>query len=182
MRVITGKYKGRKLKNLADNEIRPVMDRVKKYVFDVLQDELHQKVVLDLFAGTGAFGIEALSQGARQAIFVDSGHRAVKSINENLKNIKVEENTIVLQQKAERFVAQAKFKYDLIFCDAPYDYVGLEKLIKEIFEKDLLEDDGCLILEHYAKMQFQERYNHYYRERDKKFGKTIITMFRKDHG
>ena len=181
MRVITGKYKGRKLKNFGDNEIRPVMDRVKKYIFDVLQDEVYDKSVLDLFSGTGAFGIEALSQGAKEAIFIDYSNRAIKSINENLKNIKVEENTIVLKQKAERFISQTKFKYDLIFCDAPYDYDALEKLLREITEKDILTNDGCLIIEHYAKVQFEDCYQNYYRERDKKFGKTLITMFRKDH-
>ena len=181
MRIITGKYKGQRLKSAAKNEIRPLMDRVKKYIFDVLQDEIHDSIVLDLFAGTGSFGIEAASQGANQVIFIDKYPRAIQSIEKNIAHIQMKEYHSVIQKDAKRFVVQCKQKFDLIFCDAPYDYGELNKLIGEIAKRELLNNHGVLIIEHYSRILLDDYFFKYYKERNKKFGKTIVTMYRKHH-
>ena len=118
MRVIAGEYRGRRLKVPPGVRTRPTADRVREALFSMLGDVSGARV-LDLYAGSGALGIEALSRGAGSAVFVDRDPRAVAAIERNLESLGLEQE--VLRQDAVRFLARARGTFDLVFCDPPYD-------------------------------------------------------------
>ncbi|MCB0278426.1 MAG: 16S rRNA (guanine(966)-N(2))-methyltransferase RsmD [Calditrichaeota bacterium] len=177
MRIITGKYKGRKLKSFADNDIRPLMDRTKKFIFDVLQRDIKDATVCDLFAGTGSFGIEAISQGAKDVTFVDMSPKAVKSIEHNIKSNNISEPYLLLRQDVNRFIKRNTRQYDIIFCDAPYQFKDYAECVAFILKSDMLTDNGLLIVEHFGKTDMPEETADFIRIREKKFGKTTITFY-----
>ena len=143
MRVISGLYKGRKL----DYDIigtRPTMDRVKESMFGLIQDYIKDSVVLDLFAGCGSLGIEALSNGCKKCYFVDKNREAIKIINKNLKDI---ENAIIVNNDCFNALNDFKEKFDIIFLDPPYHENLIEKVIDKIIKYDLLNDEGFIVCE-----------------------------------
>lgn len=145
MRIISGKYRGRKLKEFDLNSTKPTTDRVKESIFNLIQFEVVDAVVLDLFSGTGALGIEAISRGARKTYLVDANKQAISIIKENLKNI--DEDYVVEQKDYLTFLNLTKEKFDIVLLDPPYatDFglVAIEKMI----EKDLLNKNAIIIFE-----------------------------------
>lgn len=130
-RIIQGKYKGRKLK-VPPEGTRPFTDRVKKTLFDILQGQFEGKTVLDLFAGSGNLGLEALSADAAHVTFVDDSMDAIKSISENIKIMQLEHYTNVIKIDYKKFIKDNKEAFDIIFIDPPF------KLIKKINFEDFL--------------------------------------------
>ena len=178
MRIIAGKYKRRKLITSNDDSIRPVMDRVKEYIFNVIQDSTPEAQVVDIFAGSGSFGIEAMSRGAKQVTFVDLNMSSIKIIEKNIKAINVEEPWRSVRQDAIEFVNKTVTKFDIVFCDPPYDMSAFDEFIKAVGDSAMLTEDGILIIEHYSKNQLPKNIGNLELYRDKKFGKTIISMYR----
>ncbi|MBR2832878.1 MAG: 16S rRNA (guanine(966)-N(2))-methyltransferase RsmD [Bacilli bacterium] len=146
MRVISGKYKGKKLKGFNIEGTRPTMDRVKESLFGIIQSKVPASKCLDLFAGTGALGIEALSNGATSCDFVDCNKMSIDIIKENTKNIKEKLNIINMDYK--KFLKTTNKKYDIIFLDPPYKNNLLNKAIKYIEENNLLNDNGIIVCEY----------------------------------
>lgn len=146
MRVITGKYKGRPLAAPPGRSVRPTTDKVKEAIFDLLMEETGDGAVLDLFAGSGSLGIEALSRGAKSAVFVDRSADSVAVIKENLRDIKAEVYLADYRTALSKLSAAGR-KFDLIFLDPPYKE-GLEAgVLKAIVDKDILADGGTIVLE-----------------------------------
>ena len=144
MRVISGSARGRKLKSPENYDIRPTTDKVKESVFNIIQFDIEGRRVLDLFAGTGQLGIECLSRGAAEAVFVDGSRESVKIVKENLKSCGM--SAPVFQEDALSFLRRAG-KFDLIFVDPPYD-AGLYKSVLEIINLvDILSDGGIIVCE-----------------------------------
>lgn len=144
-RVIAGKYRHRLLEVLADSHTRSTKDRVKEGVFSSLNDELNNSVVLDLFAGSGALGIEALSRGARKAIFCDNDIKAIEVIKSNLKMI--EETTSVVNSDYETFLLDFdKQSVDIVFVDPPYAF-DLNIVLEKIINSKILKDKYILVFE-----------------------------------
>ena len=146
MRVIAGKYRGRVINIPKDDRIRPTMDRIKETVFNIIQGYIDGAKVLDLFAGTGNLGIEALSRGASEVVFVDNHPDSINSINKNLE--RMEGNIKVIKSDYSLFLQSTREKYDVIFVDAPYHCELGPRAARYIIENDLLEDDGVLCFEH----------------------------------
>jgi len=146
MRVVSGIARGRKLKEPADSGIRPTTDKVKESIFNIVQFDIEGRAVLDLFAGTGQLGIEALSRGAGSAVFVDSSTEAVKLIRENIKVCGFSDNASVFARDALRHLENEE-KYDLIFIDPPYDSKLAAKALLKIVEFDKLVKNGIIMLE-----------------------------------
>lgn len=150
MRIIAGKFKGKVLKEFELSSTRPTADMVKGAIFNILGSRVQDSAFLDLFSGTGAVGIEALSRGAKQVAFVDSNKESVALIRSNLKLIKAE-NFIIMQTDSfdalKRFSVQNQ-KFNIIFLDPPYASVLAEKCIKLINKLNLLEKDGIIVWEH----------------------------------
>lgn len=145
MRVITGSARGRKLKPIPGMETRPTTDRLKETMFNIVQFDIEGRRVLDLFAGTGQLGIEALSRGARECVFIDSAQDAVKIIKENVKSSGF--TAPVYASDAIRFLSTEKGKYGLVFLDPPYSSGLLEKSLRAIVNYDILIDGGLIMAE-----------------------------------
>ena len=146
MRVISGSARGRKLKEPGGFKIRPTSDKVKESVFNIIQFDVEGRRVLDLFAGSGQYGIEALSRGARSAVFVDSASESVKLVKENLKLCGFSELSSVYARDALKFLDSDE-KYDLIFIDPPYDTTLAVRAVEKIVEFDKLNINGIMISE-----------------------------------
>ena len=144
MRVITGMARGRKLREPANMDIRPTTDQVKEALLNIVQFDIEGRRVLDLFAGTGQLGIEALSRGARSATFVDESSEAIKIIKANLEHCRLTGE--VVRTDAIGFLKRCG-KYDLIILDPPYASDLLEKTLKYIIEFDILAEGGIIICE-----------------------------------
>ena len=146
MKIISGKYKGRVLKGFDIDGTRPTMDRVKESLFAMIQDYIDDSIVLDLFSGSGNLGIEALSNGAKEAYLIDKNKAAIFTINENIKNLSID-NAIVIKSDYEQLLNNCNIKFDLIFLDPPYKTNYLEKSINLINENNLLNEKGLIICE-----------------------------------
>ena len=147
MRGIGGTARGRKLKEPKDRRIRPTTDKVKESMFDIIQFETEGRRVLDMFAGTGQLGIEALSRGAAEAVFTETSGEAVALIRENLRTAGLEERARIVKGDSLTSV-RTLGRFGLIFLDPPYSRGLLEKALDTIFEFDILCDDGIIICEY----------------------------------
>ena len=157
MRVISGTAKGKKLNSLEGLETRPTLDRVKEAVFNIIQFDIKDSVVLDLFSGSGALGIEALSRGAKEAILCDASSKAIKIINKNLEETRLKDKAKVIN--TDYLVTLSKIKdkkFDIIFLDPPYKSDYVEKSIEYILKYNLLAENGIIILETNDKNKIDE--------------------------
>lgn len=179
MRVITGKARGVQLKTPEGMQTRPTTDRVKEALFSVIQFEIPGAKVLDLFGGTGQLGIEALSRGAKSAVFVDAGDAACKLIKENLKRTRLEGNAKVIRSDYLDYLSRCRESFDIIFLDPPYAEVFLENALKRITEIDILHSNGIIVTERPLGKELPWEYEGYTRSKDYKYGKTLITIYRK---
>ena len=180
MRVITGKARGVVLKTPDGLATRPTADRVKEALFSAINFEIPGRDVLDLFAGTGQLGIEALSRGANRAVFVDAEDTACKLVRENLRRTKLEGQASVIRSDYLSFLRTCKQKFGIIFLDPPYAEVFLENALKCITEIDILQSGGIIVAERPLDKPLLPEFTGYSRSRDYKYGKTLITIYRKD--
>lgn len=148
MRVISGTARGTNLETLEGNNTRPTLDRVKEALFNIIQCDILDAKVLDLFAGSGALGIEALSRGARSCIMCDKSYEAIQIINKNIKKTHLEGKAKVIKNDYKKTLELLQGqKFDVIFIDPPYALDIAVNSIKAIIEFNLLADDGIIILE-----------------------------------
>ena len=180
MRVITGKARGVQLKTPDGMLTRPTTDRVKEALFSIIQFEIPTARVLDLFGGTGQLGIEALSRGAKSAVFVDQREDACRLIRENLKRTRLEQDAKVVRSDYLDYLKRCKETFDIIFLDPPYAEVFLENALKCITEIDILQSGGIIVAERPIGKELPWEFDGFTRSRDYKYGKTILTIYRKD--
>ena len=180
MRVITGKARGVQLKTPEGMLTRPTADRVKEALFSIINFDLPGSVVLDLFAGTGQLGIEALSRGAKSAVFVDAREDACKIVRENLRRTKLDTQAKVVRSDYLDFLRRSKEKFDIILLDPPYAEVFLETALKTIAEIDILQSGGIIITERPLGKDLLLDFEGFTRSKDYKYGNTLLTLYRKD--
>ena len=180
MRVITGKARGITLKTPEGMQTRPTTDRVKEAMFSIIQFEVPGARVLDLFGGSGQLGIEALSRGAKSAVFVDATENACKLIRENLKRTKLEQEGRVVRSDYLDYLKRCRETYDIILLDPPYAEVFLENALKYIVEIDILQSGGIIVAERPLGKDLPWDFEGYVRSRDYKYGNTLLTIYRKD--
>ena len=155
MRVSSGKYKGRPLLDNPFEHIRPTADVVKQSIFNKLCENIIGAKVLDLFCGTGALGIEAVSRGASEVVFADKDFRSVELTKKNIKKLGITENIRVIKSDYQNTLKLLKDeKFDLIILDPPYKSGIYEDVVKQIYELGLLAEDGIIICEHDKKDRF----------------------------
>lgn len=181
MRVITGKAKGVSLKTPDGQMTRPTADRVKEAMFSSIQFDIPGASVLDLFGGTGQLGIEALSRGAKSAVFVDQREDACKLIRENLRRTKMERDGVVIRSDYIAYLQKCREKFDIILLDPPYAEVFLENALKYITEIDILRYGGIIVAERPLGKELPWGFQGYARSKDYKYGKTLVTLYRKEH-
>jgi len=146
MRVIAGTLRRRRLKEVSSETTRSTKDRVKESLFNMLADRLHRPKGLDLFAGSGALGIEAISRGTAHVDFVEKDKAAFAVLKENIRNLELEDNVHLVFKDALSFLKEKKKPYDLILLDPPYESDLVDKALVLIRERGLLNDDGTIAI------------------------------------
>lgn len=181
MRVISGKAKGKKLK-APKGRIRPLSDQAREALFNILGSKIIDSYFLDLFAGTGAVGIEALSRGAKISIFVEINKKTVEIIRENLRSTDLYDFAEVYSidaLRAIKILGGKGSKFDIIFLGPPYDSPQLEKAMVRLSEIDILNSKGIIVAEHRSKQHIAENYKDLQKFRDNRYGDTVLSFYRK---
>ena len=182
MRVISGNLKGRNIKGFNIEGTRPTMDRVKMSIFGSIQNYIKDSIVLDLFAGSGNLGIEAISNGCKYCYFIDNNKNCIKCINENLTNFNItnKEKTILTDySKALNSFNKNNIKFDIIFIDPPYKYENINNIVSTITEYNILNKDGLLVLEFKYDNILVDN-NTYTLSKSKKYGDKYVYIYRKN--
>ena len=181
MKVISGTLKGRNILGYNIDGTRPTMDRVKESVFGTIQSYIPNSIVLDLFAGSGNLGIEAISNGASKCYFVDNNIEAIKVIKKNIDIFNIKDKSTILHNdynKALDYFYNSNIKFDIIFVDPPYKYEIIEKVIDKVIEYNLLNEDGIIVLE-FEKDKLKENYENLSLIKNKKYGEKYIYIYQK---
>ena len=178
MRVITGSARGRKLKTLEGTDLRPTTDKVKESMFNILQFCIEGRRVLDLFAGSGQLGIEALSRGAERATFVDASKNAVAVVKQNLQTVGLADNARVVCTDSISFLRTADQQYDIAFLDPPY---GNGLLIKAMaLLPEVMSEYGIVVCEHPSDEHLPDSFGGFELQKHYRFGKITLTVYRKE--
>ena len=180
MRVISGRARGISLKTPDGMATRPTADRVKEAMFSIIHFDLPGAKVLDLFGGTGQLGIEALSRGAAEAVFVDAAEKSCALIRENLKRCKMEAEGKVVRADYMDYLSRSRETFDIILLDPPYAEVFLENAIKKISEIDILKSGGIIVAERPVGKEIPGEFPGFTRSKDYKYGTVLLTLYRKD--
>lgn len=175
MRVITGSARGRKLITLEGSDVRPTTDKVKEAIFSIVQFDINGSEILDLFAGSGQLGIEALSRGAKRCTFVDEARASIKVVTENVKNCGFADLADILNTESIGYLRTCRRKFDLAFLDPPYNKGILEKALPLLAEK--MSDRGIIVCEHEKGLVLPESFGALIKKRTYKYGKIEVTVF-----
>lgn len=182
MRVIGGEYRSRIIEMPKGADVRPTQDRVREAVFNILADVNGLKV-LDLFAGSGAYGIEALSRGAGHAVFVENNSHCLKTITANVESLHIPESKYGILRSSAYMVLERLEKdgevFDLIFVDPPYHKDMAKKCLLYIDNYDILSPNGRIVVEHFKADSLEEEFSGLVPEKERRYGDTVITIFRK---
>ena len=178
MRVITGTARGRVLKELMGMETRPTTGKVKESLFSIIQFDIEGRRVLDLFAGTGQLGIEALSRGAAECVFVERRSDAVHLVQENLALCKLTDRAHVRQGDALAYLRSGE-KFDLVFLDPPYASGLLEQALTDIAAFDICRQHGIIVAEHPADRSLPAPAAPYRVRRTYRYGRIALTLIRR---
>lgn len=189
MRISAGQLKGRKIavkKSAGKSErdsLRPTSSKVREALFDILRNDIKDSAFLDLYAGTGAVGFEALSRGASRTCFVEADRAAAKEISQYIDKMGLHERTEIFAGTADRFLKRtevAEMTFDIIFADPPYVSDEIEEILPLIDTGDIIKAEGCLIVEHHAKKTIDVPCKNLRRIKNYKYGDTMLTLYRKE--
>lgn len=174
LRISSGTFKNKKLKSIPGKEFRPISDRIKLALFSIIRERIKNKSFLDLFAGTGSVGFEALSNGAANVTFVELQKKKIELININSAHLDVSDHIEII--KADVFKFYSNKKYDIIFAGPPYKMDLTADILSVVKDHDLLLPDGLLIVQHH----FKEKVDHvdYNIMNTRRYGLSILDFFR----
>lgn len=182
MRIIGGEYRSRLIAMPKGVEIRPTQDKVRQAVFNILGD-INGRAVLELFAGSGAFGIEALSRGAKSATFVDNNFRCVQTIRSNLESLEISHSRYdIIKADALNVMARlekTEEKFDIVFLDPPYYKDLAKKCLINIDNYDIVAPAGIVVVEHFKKDALDAELERFVFMDERHYGDTLITILRK---
>lgn len=181
LRVISGKARGLKLDAPKNQDVRPTTDRVKESLFNMINSYIMDSNILDLFAGTGSLGIECLSRGAKNCVFVDKSKDSINIVRSNVKKARVENESTILNvdfKDAVKRLSTQNQKFDVIFMDPPYYENMFIECLKSIDKFNLLDEDGIIVVEHDTKDLFEDSIGRLNKSREKKYGNTTLTFYK----
>jgi 16S rRNA (guanine(966)-N(2))-methyltransferase RsmD len=180
LRIISGKHKGRRLASFKGTCVRPTSDRVREALFNILTVVWEGKTVLDLFAGTGALGIEALSRGASHVIFVEHDTRACRILGKNISTLDLTDSCTIVKLSAEegiRFVKRTQQHCDVIFLDPPYGMQLADRTLSLLAEHDMIGEGGVIVVEHHVREMLSDCYGKLMMSDQRMYGKTGTSFF-----
>ena len=180
MRIITGEYRGRKLETPIGYTVRPTSDKVKEAVFSILMNDTYDAVYVDLFAGTGSLGLEALSRGARKCYFCDSSRDSIRLVKTNIAKCGAQDKSVVIAGDFTKALNGLREQADVFLIDPPYKDGLYEKCLAMIDSLDLLSDNGIIIAEHGVRDQVPEVSGSLVKVREKRYGQVMLSIYRKD--
>jgi 16S rRNA (guanine966-N2)-methyltransferase len=181
VRVISGQAKGHPLKAVPGSNTRPTTDKVKESLFSIIGPYFDQERVLDLFAGTGGLGIEALSRGAASAVFIDSNAHSIEVIRKNLLSTKLADRAEVYRndaRKALKVLQRAGVPFQLIFLDPPYAMKDCDELLVDMSLKGLIDDGAIAVVEHHPDVAYGEEFGGFRRTRYAVYGEIALSVYR----
>lgn len=181
MRIISGKYKGRRLKTIEGLGVRPTSDRLRETLFNVLAPVIEETAFLDICAGSGAVGIEALSRGAASATFIEGSRKAATIIHENLEHCRVEEGARVVVRDALQAMKQLGgegARFDIVFFDPPYDSEIYSPVMWQIAKNRIVTEGGIVIVEHRRQLPLSPSYGELRPYREIVQGESCLTFYR----
>ncbi len=179
MRVITGTARGRRLETLPGEDVtRPTTESVKEALFSMIQFEIEDKKVLDLFAGSGQLGIEALSRGARKCTFVENNRQALKIVQSNCEHCKLDDKADFVLSDAKSFLLR-KNDFDIAFLDPPYNMGLAEECLSKLIP--MMSEDGIIVCETSRGETLPDKVSGWYADRVRNYGKTKLTLYRKEY-
>lgn len=176
MRIITGSRRGKKLKTLEGNAVRPTPDHVKESLFNILQFDIEGRAFLDLFAGSGQIGLEALSRGADHAVFVDSSRASCAVVQDNIKTADFAAQARVVNSDYASFLMRSTERFDIAFLDPPYRTGTLEKALLAVTSH--MNRGGIVICEHPTDELLPDQAGEFVRTKDYRYGKILLTAYR----
>jgi 16S rRNA (guanine966-N2)-methyltransferase len=179
MRIISGEFKGATLLTAPGDNTRPTTDFLKEAMFSVL-DDCEVDRVCDLFAGSGALGLEALSRGAGHAVFIDLSRKAVGVIQRNIEKLRCAERTQVTKQKVSAFLKEQPEPFDLILMDPPYNQNLINPTVELVFSLELLTNDGRLVVEHSVREPLDPKWNPYI-SFQKRYRESLLTILSREN-
>ena len=180
MRVITGSARGRRLKTLEGNDVRPTTDKVKEAVFSIVQFDIEGSNVLDLFSGSGQMGIEALSRGAKHCVFVDNSRASIDVTKENVAAVGFQKQSRISNIDSINFLKNSIDTFDLAFLDPPYGKGLIEQAMPMLCRK--MSDRGIILCEHEKGLVLPESFGDMFKHKTYKYGKIEVTVYRHGNG
>jgi len=181
LRVISGKYKSRKIKEVKSDATRPTTDKNKEVLFNTLGQFFDEGRMLDLYAGSGALGIEAYSRGYQKIDFVDNNFLAIKTIKANLESLGIDSNDVVVhKQDALEYLRKAKVKYDLVIIDPPYKMDNYLLILELLSSGQLLNDNGIIVMESDNAKVFPKEYKEFNLFKEKIMGYSKFSFYKKE--
>lgn len=178
MRIISGKRRGHKLVGFEGDGIRPTTDRVKESVFNLIQGYIADASVLDLFAGSGALGFEAMSRGAAQVVFVDEAKSSINVVEENASSLNFGDGVKIFNMPYKDFFRTSDESFDIIFLDPPYNRGFIEPVLRDIVENGRLKDGGIIVLES-DDTDMHSEFDGLSVLKQRKYGRSYITVYQR---
>lgn len=179
MRVIAGDFKGRKLETPDNYEIRPTSEVVKEALFSILLNDIYGSTFLDLFSGTGAVGIEACSRGADKVYLVDKSRESISIIKRNVNKTGCQNKVTILSSDYKLSLDRIKGPVDIVFADPPYDEGYNLEILDSLSERDILSENGIVIIEHSKKAILPDEFRIFEKYKYKKYGKKCLSFYKK---
>lgn len=179
MRIIAGEFKGRRLMTPSDDRVRPTTDKVKEAVFSMIAAYMPGSTVVDLFAGTGNMGLEAISRGACKAYFTDIDRRSIAMVKDNVKHCKAEERSVIICADYVSALGKINDKVDVIFLDPPYKPGIIEDCMNRISDRDIMVSDGIIVAEHSSRDELPEEISGFSLMKKRIYGKISISIYEK---
>lgn len=178
MRIITGEYRGRRLEAPIGYDVRPTTDKVKEAIFNLLMNDTWDAVVVDLFAGTGNLGLEALSRGAKRCYFCDNSRESLNLVKTNIAKCGAQDKSIVLAGDYSKALGRIREKVQVFLIDPPYRDGLYENCLRQIDGLDLLDEDGIIITEHGARDWLPQQVGDLIKVKERKYGKIMVSIYR----
>jgi len=185
MRIIAGQTKGHLLRAPRGREVRPTSAKVREALFSILSDRIPNAVILDLFAGSGALGIEALSRGAAEVVFVDQDPESLRALSDNLERCGYSPQARIHEMNSLKFLKGSdapKNAFDVVLVDPPYHAEILRKLLPLLARGDIMKPSGIMVVEHFHKTVLPERIGPLTALRSDRYGDTMLTFYRRAEG